>query len=120
MEKVSLRLSRILQTIGWITLALFALFTIEIAFIFSALSMIMWLDQTGGDPSVVLVFTKAHFYLMRFAMIMFFFSAVAWMVYWVSKSNRENREKHEQRRQETIQQIKQEILAELKKSRRLR
>lgn len=120
MEILTKKVSKTLNTVGWICLSIFFLFTIEVAFIFSALSMILWLDQLGGDPSTILVFTKAHFFLLRFALIMFLLGMFFWMLSQISKSNRERKEKVEQRRREEIQEVKNLVLAELKKSRRKR
>lgn len=118
MEGTLNKVSKILNTVGWICFSIFLLFTIEVAFLFSSISIVLLFDQAGGAIEPILFFVRLHFFLIRFAFAMFILGILFWLFSEISKSNRLKRERFEQRRREAIVEVKEAVLDELKKSRR--
>lgn len=110
------KVSEWLIFIGKICAYATVLFAIELGFFFGLVSIILILSDRGHDVSNLAILPEIHWFLWKFAFLMFFLGVLFWMFQEIKKANKEKRARWERQREETIEEIKTDIMKSLGKS----
>lgn len=80
MEDTVTKIAKILGIVGWCFLIGAILFALQVGFMASMLSLALWIHSYGGDIELIIFSVKAHSFLIQFALVMFVFSGLFWLI----------------------------------------
>lgn len=109
MELMFEKASKILGWIGIFVLTIEILFTIEVAFIASLLSLALWIVEYNGDLASISLIIKIHSYLLQFAIVMLIFAMLMRAFKRYTRYCKEKRDRNQQTWKEDLQKFLDEV-----------